>query len=255
MRPFILFAALIILAGCQTGGSSIPSFNAPKKVIDVPPISRAMTDLIGSGNYVLDGDLNDFVRLEYYKSDKAGYLIVSGDGKYAEALYCDEGAGKCEIGPPVFESIRMCEQRMNQGCYIYMRGQDVLWKGRTRIVTSKRVVIRPDELNKTQICHYALDHAKADATWATDRVGKYYAHEAKGRSIGLAECQARVTGKPDIPRKFKFLTDGEICNLAVTGVANVEGWSPIRKNLSFVNEGIARGFTPVTCMDAVFGKS
>ena len=260
LRISSLIVFVLILCGFKTNTllENTPPRSSEQSVLKVSETSvanRTMDELVGAGRFVLDGDLNDFVRVEYLRSKNAGFVIASADGKYADVTYCERGVGECEIDDQVLKLIDECEHFAKQSCFLLMRGHDVVWRGDIRIRESKSGLTRPDELNDTQICHFGILHNASTATWATGEIAKYYAEEAKKRELSLQDCNRFVENSDAMKSKFHIMSDVEICNMAITGVGGVDTWSPTRKNLTYVNEGIARGFTPVTCMDSIFNTS
>ncbi len=101
-----MFAALIVLVGCQT-----------------------VEDFYGSGPITLSTSLENHFKTKYLTGPGPAFYVIPLDGTAAYHSFCPAGTGMCQFDVTGLHAITDCERDTGQKCYIFAEGDQIVWKG------------------------------------------------------------------------------------------------------------------------------
>ncbi len=126
-----------------------------------------------------------------------------------------------------------------------------IFEDRQREVSGRRLELGTD----VDVCRRAMDANWTPPWWGITYNSIPYAQAAQARGLTIVACQVLLGGSSTAQRFLSRLSDSEICAHAVTARHANTIWSPGERYRYHIAEAERRGYTPKTCMDAVFGSS
>lgn len=256
MKPFILIAVIISVAGCQTTSSTSPSVPFQEaQVPATPSASRSssaevrdwtLDSLVGSGPLTISATTRMLLNEEYMRYPTPGFFIIASNGELGAAHACPYGPGICKIDEKVRTSIRECEDNTQTQCHIFAKGHEILWNGPITYREGELVDSDLTGFSSKFICMRATHSTSSGIRWNGVRNVQPFVKEARSRGLSPLGCLASFMRFRDSPKIDTSINDVELCSRALSKKA--VSWAGEKENWNYVREAVRRGHNEMECV-------